>query len=125
VPADPDDLKYLEFININMYDSSVTKINDITMYSVIPKTATENTVVKLSDAIYNPECDYKITYMPSVSLDNFMPQTWKDNAISMQAIHRPPVSSKICFDYSYEDKETIRDIDYYTPVCHEYRLELL
>lgn len=127
LPDDPDnvtDKATLKIVNINLYDSKVIKISGVNNFSVIPKTDTENTVVLLSNAVYNPECDYRLTYLPSVSLAGFMPEEWDANEISLQSLHKSPVGSKICFEYSYEDTETIRDIEYYTPICHEYRLEL-
>lgn len=123
--TDTEEKKTLKMVNMNLFDAKAVKISDSSLFTVIPATETENTIVKLSESIYNPLCDYKITYMPSVKLNNYMPATWKDNSISLQSLHSPPIGSKICFEYTYEDSETIKDIDYYTPVCHEYRVELI
>ena len=115
----------VKIINIT-FNSSVSKKLELEEYTVIPKTSTSHTKVIIKNTSYNPLCDYRITYQQAISLSNYMPKIdVKNNTIDMQALHQVPQNAKICFEYTYEDIETISDISYYTPICREYRLEII
>ena len=85
----------------------------------------DTNTIEINKDKYNRSWDYKISYYPSVDISSFKNIDINDilkNVIYLNGIYGLPLSSKISFNYNYQDNTANSLLRYYTPICNEYRI---
>lgn len=79
----------------------------------------------INDSAFNPATTYSISYMPLVDVSDQIPSQLNANEVQVQNI-KPFTDAKIRIDYSYsDDTSSSSSLKYYTPICNEYRIEII
>lgn len=105
---------------LKVYLSTNKKLNFKEDYSIIDRNTIEITKEK-----HNPKWDYKISYLPAVSISHLLSRTDIKNEVYIGGLTNSPVEAELAFDYTYLDPEAKKILKYYTPISKEYRIELL
>lgn len=103
-------------------DDFIIMINNIklknTEYDIIDDGI--NTSIHILNNSYSKDNIYTISYYPSVSIGY---SSIDGNEINIGATYYTQ-GSQVCFEYIYDSGELNYLIDYYTPICKEYKVQL-
>lgn len=127
--------KYIRFKitkNSNPVDNSTLTVCDIDLYEGEGATLSsasfeiiDNRTIKILDESYNLRSDYIVEYYPSVDVTSYLPDALDENKIELQGLPDIPDEASLCFEYQYQNKESTSGKEFYSPICNEYRVELL
>lgn len=106
--------------NISLFTQESSVVDKTVGFEVIDRNS-----IKILPVSFNASCDYRISYLPAINIQSFLPETLAVDNLQIPALHKTPLDSRLCIEYQYQDINTLGDLQYYTPVCKEYRIELL
>jgi len=112
-------LTTLNLAGINLYEGELEKLES-SSFKVI-----DRYTIKIDNSSYSIDWDYLVYYTPAVNIDNYVPNNVDLNRIELQGLPTLPNGIKVCFEYEYQDNESNEGKVFYTPICNEYKVELL
>jgi len=113
---------------VNTCNLSVLKVYTSTNKTLIPQKdfiVLDRNNVRIVKEQYNPRWDYKVSYMPALSITSMLTKVGNANEVHIGGLTDTPVGAELSFDYTYQDPSAKKILRYYTPISREYRIELL
>lgn len=115
----------------NKDDTSICKIANINLYEATEKNLDKSefelldrSTIKINESSYNPQYDYEISYLPAFDItDKITKKEGKTIELQVENINNSNATIGLVYDYG--DKINSQAIHYYTPICNEYRIDIL
>jgi hypothetical protein len=89
------------------------------------KVSNDRLTIVINEGSYSNTATYSISYIPGIDITSLLPNSDQiSQLIEIPALTDAPYSSKLTFNYTYQDQQSLIDSKYYSPICKNYNLTL-